>query len=41
MTFKTFRISGFRVFAYTFFLIPTTELKRTVINLLFLKVYDP
>jgi len=30
MTFKTFRISGFCVFAYKFFLTLTTPLKRTV-----------
>ena len=30
MTFKTLRISGFHVFAYKFFLMPTTSLKRTV-----------
>jgi len=32
MTFKTFGISGFRIFAYKFFLAPTTSLKRTVIK---------
>ena len=32
MTFKTFGISGFRIFAYTFILMPTTSLKRTVSN---------
>jgi len=30
MTFKTFGISEFRIFAYKFFLAPTTSLKRTV-----------
>jgi hypothetical protein len=30
MTFKTFGISGFRIFAYTFILALTTSLKRTV-----------
>jgi hypothetical protein len=30
MTFKTFGISGFHIFAYKFFLVPTTSLKRTV-----------
>jgi hypothetical protein len=30
MTFKTFGISGFRIFAYKFFFALTTSLKRTV-----------
>jgi len=30
MTFKTFGISGFHIFAYKFFLALTTSLKRTV-----------
>jgi len=32
MTFKTFGISGFRIFAYKVFLAPTTSVKRTVID---------
>jgi hypothetical protein len=35
MSFKTFGISGFCIFAYKFFLAPTTSLKRTVIFRLF------